>query len=68
MKQSKDAAMFAAALQNASTSGKPVLMKVNYNGEHGVGGSLSDVFAYFTEQFAFILWQCGIRIFNRKSK
>jgi prolyl oligopeptidase len=48
----------AAALQNASTSGKPVLMKVNYDNGHFTEDK--DVtYANFADQFAFVLWQCG---------
>ncbi len=49
---------FAAALQNASTSGKPVLMKVNYDNGHFTEDR-SVTYANFADQFAFVLWQCG---------
>ncbi len=49
---------FAAALQNASISGKPVLMKVNYNNGHFTEDK-SVTFANFADQFAFAMWQCG---------
>ena len=49
---------FAAALQNASTSGKPVLMKVNYDNGHFTEDK-EVTFANFADQFAFVLWQCG---------
>lgn len=49
---------FAAALQNASSSGKPVLMKVNYDDGHFTEDK-SVTFANFADQFAFVLWQCG---------
>jgi prolyl oligopeptidase len=49
---------FAAALQNASVSGKPVFMKVNYDNGHFTEDR--DVtYANFADQFAFVLWQCG---------
>ena len=47
---------FAAALQNASTSGKPVLMKVNYDDGHFTEDK-SVTWANFADQFAFVLWQ-----------
>lgn len=49
---------FAAALQNASGSGKPVLLKVDYNNGHFTEDK-SVTFANFADQFAFVLWQCG---------
>jgi prolyl oligopeptidase len=56
---------FAAALQNASTSGKPVLMKVNYDDGHFTEDK-SVTFANFADQFAFVLWQCGHPDFHPK--
>jgi prolyl oligopeptidase len=51
-------AKFAAALQNASASGKPVLMKVNYDNGHFTEEKLV-TFQNFAGQFAFVLWQTG---------
>lgn len=49
---------FAAAVQNATASGKPVLMKVNYDNGHFTEDK--DVtYANFADQFSFVLWQCG---------
>jgi len=57
---------FAAVLQNASTSGKPVLLKVNYNSGHFTEDK--DVYyADFANQYAFILWQCGHPDFQQKN-
>jgi prolyl oligopeptidase len=49
---------FAAALQNASTSGKPVLMKVNYDNGHFTEEKIV-TFQNFAGQYAFLLWQTG---------
>ena len=57
---------FAAALQNASSSGKPVLMKVNYNSGHFTEDR-SVTLANLADQFAFILWQCGHPDFQLKN-
>jgi prolyl oligopeptidase len=54
---------FAAALQNATASGKPVLMKVNYDSGHGT----EEKFVMFKDlagQYAFLLWQTGHRDFQ----
>jgi prolyl oligopeptidase len=56
---------FAAALQSASTSGKPVLMKINYNDGHFTEDK-SVTYANFADQFAFALWQCGHPAFQLK--
>jgi prolyl oligopeptidase len=48
----------AAAMQNASSSGKPILMKVNYDNGHFTEDR-EVTFANFADQFAFVMWQCG---------
>ncbi len=60
---------FAAAVQNASSSGKQnrVLMKVNYDDGHFTEDK-SVTWANFADQFAFALWQCGDPDFQLKSK
>jgi prolyl oligopeptidase len=58
---------FAAALQNASSSGKPVLMKVNYNSGHFTEDR-SVTLANIADQFAFIMWQCGHPDFQLKKQ
>jgi prolyl oligopeptidase len=49
---------FVAALQAASTSGKPVLLKVNYDDGHFTEEK-SVTFRNFAGQYAFMLWQTG---------
>jgi len=56
---------FAGALQNASTSGKPVLMKVNYDNGHYTEDR-NVTMANFADQYAFVLWQCGHPDFQSK--
>ncbi|MEP6584180.1 MAG: prolyl oligopeptidase family serine peptidase [Ginsengibacter sp.] len=56
---------FAAALQNATNSGKPVIMKVNYDNGHFTEDK-SVTFANFADQFAFAMWQCGHPDFQLK--
>ena len=56
---------FAAALQNASTSGKPVIMKVNYDNGHFTEDK-SVTYSNFADQFAFAMWQCGHPDFQMK--
>jgi len=58
---------FAAAMQNASSSGKPVLMKVNYNSGHFTEDK-SVEFANFADQLAFAMWQCGHPDFQLKKE
>ena len=58
---------FAAALQNASSSGKPVLMKVNYENGHFTEDK-SVTYANFADQYAFAMWQCGHPDFKIKKQ
>jgi prolyl oligopeptidase len=54
---------FVAALQSASTSGKPVLMKVNYDNGHFTEEKLV-TYKNFAGQFSFLLWQTGHKEFQ----
>lgn len=56
---------FAAAVQNASTSGKPVLLQINYDNGHFTEDK-NVKFANFANQYAFVLWQCGHPDFQPK--
>jgi prolyl oligopeptidase len=49
---------FVAAVQQASTSGRPVLMKVNYDNGHFTEDKTVS-FKNFASQYAFMLWQAG---------
>jgi prolyl oligopeptidase len=57
---------FAAALQAASTSGKPVLMQVNYDNGHFTEDK-KVTFRNFANMYAFALWQAGHPNFQPKS-
>lgn len=57
---------FAAAVQNAASSGKPVLLKVNFKGGHF--GDMTDsqsILKQQAEKYAFVLWQCGFDKVNK---
>ena len=54
----------AAALQNASTSGRPVLMLTNYDNGHFTEDK-AVTFRNFANQYAFALWQAGHPDFQR---
>lgn len=49
---------FAAALQNATASGKPVVMQVNYDNGHFTEDK-AVTFRNFANMYAFALWQAG---------
>lgn len=54
---------FIAALQNGSTSGRPVFMKVNFDDGHFTEEKRV-TFNNFAGQFAFLLWQGGHKDFG----
>jgi prolyl oligopeptidase len=56
---------FAAAIQNASASGKPALMKVNYDSGHFTEEKIV-TFKNFADQYSFLLWQTGHKDFQLK--
>jgi len=58
------AAKFAARLQRATTSGRPVLLRVDYDAGHGMlAASQAQQNALFTDEFSFLLWQCASPLF-----
>lgn len=52
-------AKFAAHLQAKSASGKPVLLRVDFNAGHGLGSTRAQRDAEVADMFAFILQQTG---------
>jgi prolyl oligopeptidase len=51
---------FAARLQAATSSGKPVLLRVDYDAGHGyLGSSRAQAQALTTDEFSFLFWQLG---------
>lgn len=51
---------FVARLQAASTSGKPVLLRVNRKAGHG-GATVDELNARIADQYAFIFAMLGAR-------
>ena len=49
-----------ARLMAASSSGKPVLMRLNYDAGHGIGNTKSQIFDEVADIYAFALWQMGV--------
>jgi prolyl oligopeptidase len=51
---------FAARLQAATSSGKPVLLRVDYDAGHGyLGSSRTQAQLLTTDEYAFLFWQLG---------
>ena len=52
-------AKMAARLQVASRSGKPVLLRVDFDAGHGVGSTRTQQDREAADTYAFLLWQTG---------
>lgn len=53
-------AKFTARLQQASSSGRPILLRVDYDAGHGfLAASRTQSEQLLTDEYAFLLWQCG---------
>ena len=53
-------AKMTARLQAASTSGKPVLLRVDFDAGHGIGSTRAQQDAEAVDTYAFLLWQTGV--------
>ena len=52
-------AKMTARLQAATTSGRPVLFRVEFDAGHGIGSTRQQTDAERADEFAFLLWQFG---------
>jgi prolyl oligopeptidase len=52
-------AKFAARLQSATSSGKPVLLRIDYDAGHGIGSTKAQIIAETADVWSFFLWQMG---------
>jgi prolyl oligopeptidase len=53
-------AKMAARLQAASKSGKPILLRVDYDAGHGIGSTRAQQDREAADTYAFLLWQTGV--------
>ena len=58
----------AARLQAASASGKPVLLRIQYDGGHGIGSTKSQRQELAADRWSFMLWQFGDARFQPVAK
>jgi prolyl oligopeptidase len=56
----------AARLMAASTSGKPVLLRLDYDAGHGVGSTRTQELQESADMFAFFFWQMGVEGYQPK--
>lgn len=55
-----------ARLQAASSSGKPILLRVDYGGGHGGGSGETEQQEASADRWSFLLWQFGVPGFQPK--
>jgi len=53
------AAKMTARLQAATSSGKPILLRVDYDAGHGMGSTKTQLDEQRADEYAFLLWQLG---------
>jgi len=51
----------AARLQAASSSGKPILLRVDFDAGHGIGSTRSQQDREACDTYAFLLWRTGVK-------
>jgi len=54
----------AARLQAATASGKPVLLRVDYDAGHGIGSTKTQREELLDDEWSFALWQFGVADFQ----
>ena len=63
-----ESAKMAAHLQAATTSGYPVLLRVDYDAGHGIGSTKAQRDHLLADKFAFMFWQFGLPGFQPTTK
>jgi prolyl oligopeptidase len=61
-------AKMAARLQAASSSGKPILLRVDYDAGHGIGSTRAQQDREAADTYAFLLWQTGAAEYQPKNE
>jgi prolyl oligopeptidase len=56
----------AARLQAATSGTSPVLLRLESRAGHGAGKPLAKVIAQYTDELAFVFWQLGMRVEQRR--
>jgi prolyl oligopeptidase len=59
-------AKFIARLQAATSSGKPVVLRADFDAGHGIGSSRTQAYAERADEWTFLLWQLGDPEFQPK--
>jgi prolyl oligopeptidase len=54
-----ESAKYAARLQAATSSGKPILLRVDFDAGHGFGSTKAQAEDELADEWTFMLWQFG---------
>lgn len=57
-------AKMTARLQAATSSGKPILLRVDYEAGHGIGSTKTQINEELADEWSFLLWQFGVPEFD----
>jgi prolyl oligopeptidase len=57
-------AKMAARLQAASSSHKPLLLRVDFDAGHGIGSTRAQQDSEAADTYAFLLWQTGVKAYQ----
>ena len=60
-------AKMTARLQAASASGKPILLRVDFDAGHGIGSTRAQQDREALDTYAFLLWQTGVASYQPKA-
>ncbi len=63
-----NSAKMAARLQQASTSGRPILLDIDYGAGHGMGSAQRSVNNERADMITFLLWQFGLPAYQPQEK
>jgi len=62
-----EAAKMTARLQAATSSGKPILLRVDYDAGHGMGSTKSQRDIELADELSFLFWQLGVKGYTPSS-
>lgn len=57
----------AARVAAATSSGKPVLLRLDYDAGHGIGNTRRQQLLERADVYAFLLWQMGVEGYQPKA-
>lgn len=63
-----ESAKMTARLQAATTSGKPILLRLDYDAGHGIGSTKTQVEQELADEWSFLLWQFGDPGFQKSAR